>query len=103
MVVIGGYNSSNTCNLARSAPRQVPTYHVADPEGLVSPTEIRHRAVEDKREHVSQDWLPAGPVTIGLTSGASTPDNLVEAVVRELERFASQGRALGPMSPGTRP
>jgi 4-hydroxy-3-methylbut-2-enyl diphosphate reductase len=89
VVVIGGYNSSNTCNLARICADQVPTYHVADPDGLVSPTEIRHRAVKDKTEHVSQDWLPTGPVTIGLTSGASTPDNLVEAVVRKLERFTA--------------
>jgi len=90
VVVIGGYNSSNTCNLARICADRVRTYHVADPEGLVSATEIRHRAVHEKTEHVSHDWLPAGPVTIGLTSGASTPDNLVEAVVRKLERFTAQ-------------
>jgi 4-hydroxy-3-methylbut-2-enyl diphosphate reductase len=89
VVVIGGYNSSNTCNLARICEDSVPTYHVADPDGLLSPTEIRHRAVKDKRERISQDWLPEGTLNIGLTSGASTPDNLVEAVVRTLDRFAN--------------
>ncbi len=93
VVVIGGYNSSNTCNLARICANRVPTYHVADPEGLVSATEIRHRSVQDKTERLTQSWLPPGPVTIGLTSGASTPDNLVEAVVRKLEAFTA---GLGP-------
>lgn len=89
VIVIGGYNSSNTCNLARICAAETPTYHVADPEGLVSPTEIRHRAVDEKAERVTPGWLPPGPVTIGLTSGASTPDNLVEAVVRRLEAFTT--------------
>jgi 4-hydroxy-3-methylbut-2-enyl diphosphate reductase len=88
MLVIGGYNSSNTCNLARICAQTVPTFHVADPEGLVSATEIQHRSVTDKAEVVTRDWLaPAGEVRIGLTSGASTPDNLLEVVVRKLEAF----------------
>jgi 4-hydroxy-3-methylbut-2-enyl diphosphate reductase len=88
MLVVGGYNSSNTCNLARICAQTVPTFHVADPEGLVSATEIQHRSVTDKAEVVTRDWLaPAGEVRIGLTSGASTPDNLLEVVVRKLEAF----------------
>ncbi|HXG90249.1 MAG TPA: 4-hydroxy-3-methylbut-2-enyl diphosphate reductase [Vicinamibacterales bacterium] len=90
MLVIGGYNSSNTCNLARICAEKVPTYHIADPEGLISATEIQHRAVATKSEVTTDDWLPAsGPVRVGLTSGASTPDNLVERVVRTLERFTA--------------
>jgi len=89
MVVIGGYNSSNTCNLARICAVKVPTYHIADPDGLISAREIRHRAVQDKTEVTSPNWLPRGPVRIGLTSGASTPDNLVEIAVRKLERFTA--------------
>ncbi len=89
MIVIGGYNSSNTCNLARICAAAVPTYHIADPGGLVSRDEIRHRDVTSKREIVSTAWLPAGPLVIGLTSGASTPDNLVEAVVLALTGFTA--------------
>ena len=89
MVVIGGYNSSNTCNLARICAAAVPTYHIADPSGLVSRDEIRHRDVTSKREIVATAWLPAGPLVIGLTSGASTPDNLVEAVVLALTGFTA--------------
>jgi 4-hydroxy-3-methylbut-2-en-1-yl diphosphate reductase len=93
MIVIGGYNSSNTCNLARMCATSKPTYHVADPDCLVSNEEIRHRPVGGKMEVVTRDWLPSeGPVVIGLTSGASTPDNLVGAAIARLEAYATAGR-----------
>ncbi len=91
MLVIGGYNSSNTCNLARICADAVPTYHIADPSGLLSASAIRHRDVRTKQEIVTRDWLPDGPLVIGLTSGASTPDNLVEAVVLALTDFTAAG------------
>src|SRR5262245_53586075 len=88
MIVIGGYNSSNTCNLARLCAERSPTYHIADPSCLLSPSQIRHRPIGTKSESVSQDWLPlTGPVSVGLSSGASTPDNLVGAVVMTLAGF----------------
>ena len=89
MIVIGGYNSSNTCNLARICADVVPTYHIADPSGLLSARQVRHREVRTKQELVTRDWLPAGRIAIGLTSGASTPDNLVEAVVLALAEFTA--------------
>jgi 4-hydroxy-3-methylbut-2-enyl diphosphate reductase len=87
MIVIGGYNSSNTCNLARICAASTPTFHIADPDCLVTPTEIRHRPVGTKTEVAVSRWLPDGPVSIGLTSGASTPDNLVGEVILKLTRF----------------
>jgi 4-hydroxy-3-methylbut-2-enyl diphosphate reductase len=90
MIVIGGYNSSNTANLARICAGSTQTYHVADPGCLVSADEIRHRPVGTKAEVVARNWLPpSGPARVGLTSGASTPDNLVGAVVAKLEAFCS--------------
>ena len=89
MIVLGGYNSSNTCNLARICAERVPTYHIADPDGLLSNEEIRHKPVHGKQETTTTGWLPAGPLAVGLTSGASTPDNLVEAVIRRLEALSS--------------
>jgi 4-hydroxy-3-methylbut-2-enyl diphosphate reductase len=89
MIVLGGYNSSNTCNLARICADRLPTYHIADPEGLASPTEIQHKPAGAKHETITPDWLPPGPLTIGLTSGASTPDNLVERVIRRLDTLAN--------------
>jgi 4-hydroxy-3-methylbut-2-enyl diphosphate reductase len=87
MLVVGGYNSSNTCNLARICAESLPTYHIADPACLESPRTVRHRPVAAKAETTTDNWLPAGPVSIGLTAGASTPDNLVGRVVQTLEEF----------------
>jgi 4-hydroxy-3-methylbut-2-enyl diphosphate reductase len=85
MLVIGGYNSSNTCNLARICGARVPTYHIADPECLESAQAIRYRPAGGKDEIRATGWLPAKePLAIGLTSGASTPDNLVGTAVRRL-------------------
>jgi 4-hydroxy-3-methylbut-2-en-1-yl diphosphate reductase len=90
MLVIGGYNSSNTANLARICAGSRPTFHVSDPACLVSPQEIRHRPVGLKTEVTATGWLPAeGPVAIGLTSGASTPDNLVGAAIAKLTEFCA--------------
>ena len=92
MIVIGGYNSSNTCNLARICADRVPTYHVAEPACLRSTSEIRHKPVGSKQEHSSEGWLPpVGPVRVGLTSGASTPDNLVGAAIQRLAELADGG------------
>ncbi len=88
MIVIGGYNSSNTCNLARICAAECPTFHIAAPDGLVSSQQIRHKPVGAKGETTTDGWLPAsGPISIGLTSGASTPDNLVGAAVTILSSY----------------
>jgi 4-hydroxy-3-methylbut-2-enyl diphosphate reductase len=72
----------------------VPTFHIAEPACLVSPFEIRHKPVGGKDERVSKGWLPgAGRVVVGLTSGASTPDNLVETVIRRLDAFANNAES----------
>ena len=89
MIVLGGYNSSNTCNLARICADRLPTYHIADPEGLASAAEIHHKPAGSKNETITRDWLPPGPLSIGLTSGASTPDNQVERVIRRLDTVAN--------------
>jgi 4-hydroxy-3-methylbut-2-enyl diphosphate reductase len=89
MIVIGGYNSSNTANLARICAASRPTFHIADPDCLLSAQEIRHRPVGSKVEVAAASWLPLeGPVSIGLTSGASTPDNLVGAAIAKLTEIS---------------
>jgi 4-hydroxy-3-methylbut-2-enyl diphosphate reductase len=92
MLVVGGYNSSNTCNLARICADRVPTFHIADPGCLLSAGEIQHRPVGAPsttrgRELTTRDWLPPGGLTVGLTAGASTPNNIVGQVIKKLEEF----------------
>ena len=84
MVVIGGYNSSNTTHLAAICHEKVPTYHVED-AACIDPAAgaIRFRPVGDQAEQRRDGWLPAGPRTIGITAGASTPNNKIgETIVR---------------------
>jgi 4-hydroxy-3-methylbut-2-en-1-yl diphosphate reductase len=94
MLVVGGYNSSNTCNLARICAERATTFHIADPECLVSRDEIRHRPVgapstTASREEVTTGWLPEGRIVVGLTAGASTPNNIVGQVIETLTRFSA--------------
>ena len=89
MVVVGGYNSSNTQNLARICAARLPTYHIAAPDGILSAEAIIHRPVGRSTAVTTTGWLPDGAVAVGLTSGASTPDIIVERVVDRLDRFAN--------------
>jgi 4-hydroxy-3-methylbut-2-enyl diphosphate reductase len=90
MVVIGGYNSSNTNNLAIIAAERVPrSYHIASGDGIDG-DKIRHKPAGtplDAREEIEEHgWLPEGPVRIGLTAGASTPNSQIGlAIGRILE------------------
>ncbi|MDX2272399.1 MAG: 4-hydroxy-3-methylbut-2-enyl diphosphate reductase [Cyanobacteriota bacterium] len=89
MVVIGGFNSSNTTHLQEIAlAKGLQSYHINSPDCITSNNQIRHKTLEGELR-VEENWLPAGPVTVGVTSGASTPDRTVEAVI--LNIFALKG------------
>jgi 4-hydroxy-3-methylbut-2-enyl diphosphate reductase len=94
MLVIGGYNSSNTCNLARICDARLPTFHVAEPSCLLSADAIRYKPVGTQDERVAEGWLQkSGLVRLGLTAGASTPDNLVARVIELLDDFCNRPAA----------
>ena len=84
MIVVGGYNSSNTTHLAAlSARRGVPTFHIEDAD-CIDPAAgtIRHRPVGTNSEVQTDQWLGEARA-IGLTAGASTPNNKIgETVAR---------------------
>ncbi len=86
MVVVGGYNSSNTISLAALCAEQVKTYHISDPDEVdVTTNTARFRTIGPHGELVtSTEWMPTGsPMRIGITAGASTPNNKIgEAVAR---------------------
>ena len=97
MLVLGGYNSSNTTHLAEISSQHSTTYHIADSTCLVSPSEIRHKPVDEPEEEVARDWLHSGRLTIGITAGASTPDVKVDESIERLISF--RGLALSAIKP----
>ena len=84
LLVVGGYNSSNTSHLAEMGEEKLPTYFVLNASRLVSRTEIKHYNLHEKREVVSHFWLPPGPAVVGITAGASCPNNLIEETLIRL-------------------
>jgi 4-hydroxy-3-methylbut-2-enyl diphosphate reductase len=85
MLVVGGYNSSNTMSLAALCEERVRTYHIADAT-CIDPERgtIRHLPVGAHDEVEASGWLALDrPIRVGLTAGASTPNNKIgEAVAR---------------------
>ena len=84
MVVIGGYNSSNTTHLQEIAEsRGIRSFHIDTPERIGPGNRIEHKPLGAELE-LLEPFLPAGPLRVGITSGASTPDRVVEDVIHRL-------------------
>ena len=84
MVVIGGFNSSNTTHLQEiSIERGIPSYHIDSDQRILQGNKIEHKPLEKVIE-TQENWLPEGQILIGVTSGASTPDKIVEAVIERI-------------------
>ncbi|CAN5913544.1 4-hydroxy-3-methylbut-2-enyl diphosphate reductase [soil metagenome] len=87
MVVIGGFNSSNTISLAMLCADRVPTYHIEDSSGIdPAASTIHYRLPEVKHvEATLAGWLrAAGSLRIGVTAGASTPNNKIGDTVARI-------------------
>jgi 4-hydroxy-3-methylbut-2-en-1-yl diphosphate reductase len=93
MLVIGGYNSSNTTHLAEICAPRFPTFHISDSDRLISPGRIRHKPIHADEEIESADWFPPGLLKIGITAGASTPDVKVDESIERLLSFRGLTRA----------
>ncbi|CCQ62074.1 4-hydroxy-3-methylbut-2-enyl diphosphate reductase [Crocosphaera watsonii] len=84
MVVIGGFNSSNTTHLQEiSIERGIPSYHIDSDQRILQGNKIEHKPLEKVIE-TQENWLPEGQILVGVTSGASTPDKIVEAVIERI-------------------
>jgi 4-hydroxy-3-methylbut-2-en-1-yl diphosphate reductase len=81
LLVVGGYNSSNTSHLAEMGEAEVPTFFVRSADKLESAERITHYNLHEKREIVTEGWLPEGGAVIGITAGASCPNNLIEDTI----------------------
>jgi 4-hydroxy-3-methylbut-2-en-1-yl diphosphate reductase len=90
MLVIGGYNSSNTTHLQEiSIEHQIPSYHIDSDARISIDNRIEHKPLGKDLE-TTENWLPPGNITIGVTSGASTPDKVVEDAIERI--FATKTR-----------
>jgi len=87
LLVVGGYNSSNTSHLAEMGEGVLPTYFIKNSDKLISPKEISHYNQHKEQEVISHDWLPEGNVVVGITAGASCPNNLLEETIHRLYEF----------------
>jgi 4-hydroxy-3-methylbut-2-enyl diphosphate reductase len=83
MIVIGGFNSSNTGHLVEIASRSVPTYHIESADGIIDKDTIRSKPLGGDPT-VVRGWLPEVSLTIGITGGASTPDSVVGRVIEKI-------------------
>lgn len=97
LLVIGGYNSSNTSHLAEMGEKQLPTFFIKNAAMMESVDLIRHWDQHAGREVQTKHWLPDRPLTVGVTAGASCPNNLIEDTIRRL--FALRGVAIQDLIP----
>ena len=84
LVVIGGYNSSNTSHLAEMGEAVLPTYFIKNAAKMVNDKLIVHWDQHAHQEVETHDWLPSGKITVGITAGASCPNNLIEDAIKRL-------------------
>jgi 4-hydroxy-3-methylbut-2-enyl diphosphate reductase len=84
LLVIGGYNSSNTSHLAEMGEAKLPTFFIKNAAKMVSDKLIFHYNQHIGKEVETADWLPSGNITVGITAGASCPNNLIEDAIRRL-------------------
>jgi len=86
LLVIGGYNSSNTSHLAEMGEAKLPTYFIRNAAKIESLERIVHYDSHTRGERVTENWMPPIPAVVGITAGASCPNNLIEeAIVRVFE------------------
>ena len=92
-IVVGGYNSSNTSHLVELCEGKLPTYYISSAEKILTENTILHYDFHNKVERLTEHYLPAQqPARILITSGASCPDAVVEAVIRRLLEFYPEAK-----------
>jgi len=84
LLVVGGYNSSNTSHLAEMGQEKLPTYFIRTAARMESSALISHYDLHLKQEIQSRNWLPEAPLVVGVTAGASCPNNLIEETLVRL-------------------
>ncbi len=91
ILVVGGFNSSNTTHLIEIATQHTRAYHIEDVSNIVSATELHHQPWDSNEVAVATDWLASLPLKIGFTAGASTPNRAVGNVIQRVVELAGRG------------
>ncbi len=87
ILIVGGFNSSNTTHLAEIALGRLPFYHIESAEDIVSAEEMRSRDPRTGKTQLEFDWMSRGATDIGITSGASTPDVTLLEIIKKICAF----------------
>jgi 4-hydroxy-3-methylbut-2-en-1-yl diphosphate reductase len=87
LIVVGGYNSSNTAHLAEMGEAKLPTYFIKNASKMESAHLIRHFDQHKNEERKTENWLPSGDVVVGVTAGASCPNNVIEETIARIYEF----------------
>lgn len=101
ILIVGGFNSSNTTHLAEISATQshqssemlgvalktIPFYHIESAEDIISPKEIRKRDPKSGEVFIEKNWFFPGIKNIGMTSGASTPDLILQMIIQKIRAF----------------
>ncbi len=91
LVVIGGFNSSNTTHLQEIAiSRGLRSFHIDAPERISEVDNTITHMPLGKSLIMEENFLPSGTVSVGITSGASTPDRVVEHVIQKLMKLSEK-------------
>lgn len=92
-IVVGGYNSSNTTNIVKICQEEIKTFFIDSSDRLISDNEINHFDINKQSVVITKDYLPDKyPVEILITSGASCPDAVVEAVIRKIVSYFDKAK-----------
>jgi 4-hydroxy-3-methylbut-2-enyl diphosphate reductase len=94
-IVVGGYNSSNTSHIVELCEEKLPTYFISSDSEIISKDRINHYDYLNHELLYSNVFLPDKlPVDIILTSGASCPDSVVDAVLQKILSFFPSARSV---------
>lgn len=90
MIVVGGFNSSNTGHLVEMSLAHCPAFHVKGPECILSREIIEHKKAFSSDVIQTKNWLPKGEIKMGVTAGASTPNKVIEDVIQKILDIADE-------------
>lgn len=93
IIVVGGFNSSNTTHLIEIASQHTRAYHIEDVSHIISADEIRHQCCHTHEVKTASDWLPSLPLRVGFTAGASTPNRAVGDIIKRVAELSGYGEA----------